>query len=257
MLRNTNKKIKRNVKKNRLKSYKNKSNSSRIKTHKKQSNNKSNNKYKYRGRGGRNEHEGEDYEDIPSYIPVKNTIFQNKGNNYYFLDKEGILLKLTGSKVKNSQLIDIIENSDIFSDDSDSNIEELIKRLIRDLINYSGERYTNILFLLDDTLTKIIGYVYGYVDLNSKNNMHDSELSFVYINSLYRGRKLCTPLIETYIEHTTSLYSIKSFYLLNVGGTGACICYTNAFKNKGFLQEKKINCLESETDDFMEFYKVN
>jgi hypothetical protein len=75
---------------------------------------------------------------------------------------------------------------------------------------------------------------------------------------LNRGRKLCTPLLETYIEKITTLYQVKEFYLLNVGGTGACICYTNAFKNKGFLQQKQMNCLnEDETEDFMNFYKTN
>lgn len=107
--------------------------------------------------------------------------------------------------------------------------------------------------MLNEDMTEIIGYIFGYVNLQN----YYCELSQVYINNSYRGHRLCSPLVETYIEMITGLYPTKEFILFNVGGTKACVCYTNAFKNKGFLIKKQINCLnEDEAENYMEFYTV-
>jgi len=40
-----------------------------------------------------------------------------------------------------------------------------------------------------------------------------------------------------------------TFKLLNAGGEPSCRCYTSAFRNNGFIQDKPLNCKDENSNE--------
>lgn len=91
------------------------------------------------------------------------------------------------------------------------------------------EKYTQkhnsslLLYLLHNR--QVIGYVYGTIQEN--NTIY---ISFVEIHKMYKGKRLCRPMLKQFIQESEKVVqNIPYFYLGNEGGVYSGRCYIQAF----------------------------
>ena len=125
-----------------------------------------------------------------------------------------------------------------------------IRRELNQDIKYNRGSESSILYLTNNTMDKILGYITGHVSET------DGEISFVEFDASIRGRGLCTPYLNLYIKRVLETHpNINTYHLFNAGGQPSCRCYIKAFEQNNFILRDYIDCKDAkDTDNVSMFF---